>query len=144
MRKIIFIVLLSFFSWGIAFAETTIKAEVDKKSLTTDADLTYKIVIISSEKEISSPLPPSFVGFNILSQAQSSTVSLVEKEAKSVFVYAFILTPLYAGKFHIGPSAVRAKDKIYSTEAFDIEVRQGEEKPKPLSLPESQEPQYDL
>jgi len=151
MRKLIFAAVFIFSFVALVSAETTIKAEVDKTTLTTDDTLTYKIVIASSEKKLPAPQIPKFEGFNIISQAQSSTVSFMKTELKTILVYAFILAPNDIGKFKIAPASIKVKDKIYTSDTFEIEISQGakplpEEKPAlPEEIqPELEEPQVTL
>ncbi len=119
------------------FAETTIKAEVDKTILTQDENITYKLIITSSEKQVPQPQVAGFENFEVISQAQSSTISFVKGAASTILVYAFILAPKDAGKLKIGPSSIRIKDKTYSTDSFEVEVKAilPEEKPE-QSIPE--------
>jgi len=146
MLSLIFILLLV----TIALAETTIKAEVDKTRITAEDNLTYKVIISSEDKNLPRPRMPNFENFYVLSQAESSTVSLVEASIKTVLVYAYILAPKEAGKFRIGPAAIKVKDKEYSTDIFEIEVVQAKtkERQKPAlpqkSPPESEEPEITL
>jgi hypothetical protein len=154
-NKTLVITLLLIFSACIkAFAETTIKAEVDKLSITLDETVTYKLIIGSTEKRLPEPTVPDFAGFNVISQAQSSTISFVKGGIQSVLVYAFILEPQAVGKFKIKPSLIKVKNKTISSAGFEIEVKPEkpgtkkapEEKPAPLpeAPPESQEPQVTL
>lgn len=154
IRFIIFIAAFIFLFMANVFAQTSIKAEVDKTSLSTDEDLTYKTIITSSEKKLPSPQVPKFEGFDIVSQAQSSTISFVKSEIKTILVYVYILAPTNIGKFKIGPSTIKIENKTYSTDTFQIEVTQGKAKPKNLPekklplpekpQPESEEPQVTL
>jgi hypothetical protein len=148
MKKTVLILFIFlFFFLDSAYAQTTIKAEVDKTTLTTDDTLTYKLIITSSEKKIPAPQVPKFEGFNIISQAQSSTLSFVKGNIKTILVYAFILAPTDIGKFKIEPSQIIVKGKTYSSEGFEIEVTQGKMKPKipPEKIqPESETPQVTL
>lgn len=131
---------------GSVWAETSIKAEVDKTSITTDETITYKLVITSSDKKLPTPQLPKFEDFSVLSQAQSQTMSLVKSNVKTILVYTFILMPVNIGKFKIESSSIKIKNEIYSTDAFEIEVRQGKTRPtipkeeKP-SLPEKTQPE---
>lgn len=128
-----------------AFAQTTIKAEVDKTSITTHEVVTYKLIITSVEKDIPAPQLPNFKAFSILSQVQSSQISLVKREIKTTQVYNFILAPKGQGKFIIEPSKIKIKNKTYSTDAFEIEVTPSPEPPSPKELqPETEEPQITL
>jgi len=154
-HKAIFISgLLFFLSVLNVFAEVSIKAEVDKTKITTDSDLTYKLIVTSTEKNIPAPQLPSLDAFDILSQAQSSTVSLMQSNIKTILVYSFILAAKETGKFSIGPAEIKFKGKTYSSEAFEIEVQPGKGKPQPkpkkspsfpkADQPESEQPWYIL
>ncbi len=129
------------------FADTAIRAEVDKTSITTDELLTYKLTVASTEKNIPSPKISGFNGFVIVSQAQSSTVSFQKGGMQTILVFAFILLPKETGKIKIEPAVVTVKGKAYASEAFQIEVKKGSVRlpkdPGP-EIPESGQPQYSL
>ena len=129
------------------FADTTIKAEVDKTSITTDELLTYKLTVVSTEKNILSPKISGFNGFAIVSQAQSSTVSFQKGGMKTILVFVFILWPKEAGKIKIEPVQVTVKGNAYASEAFQIEVKEGSvrlpKEPGP-EIPGSDQPKYTL
>lgn len=122
--------VLIFFCAINVFADTAIKAEVDKTSITTDENITYKLTITSTEKDISTPQLPKFEGFNVISQTQSSTVSLVKNNIQHFLVYVYILAPKDTGKFNIESSQIKIEGKSYSSESFEIEVKQGKAKPQ--------------
>ncbi len=126
MKKII--ILLGIFASlfiATAFAQTSIKAEVDKMSLTTDEALTYKLTITSFEKDIPTPQLPKFTGFDAISSAQSSAMTFTKGGVKSIVTYAFVLVPTGIGKFKIEPSQIKTKNKTFSSGDFEIEVKQG-------------------
>ena len=127
MKKAIFFIILlsSIFSkncWG----EVLIKADIDKDKITTDEALTYKITINSSDKDAPQLELPKFDGFQVISQAQSSTLSFSKSGAKSHLVYVYILAPQGVGKFKISPAVIKIKGRNYSTQSFEVEVIQGE------------------
>lgn len=154
MKKVFASVVILTFIWaGAAFAETSIKAEVDKTALTTDEVLTYKVTVISSEKNLPKPQLPEVKGFSVVSQAQSSSLKLAQAQAKSVLSYVFFLLPVEAGDLVIGPASINMGDNIYSTDSFSIKVSRGKNPPKAApdtrpepALPESANelPQYNL
>jgi hypothetical protein len=123
---------------AISLAETTIKAEVDKATITTAELLTYKLIIASSEKLIPPPKIPQFKGFIVVSQAESTTTSFQKGGMQSILVYALILLPKQAGKLKIEPAEIALGTRIYSSESFEIEVEKGTD-PLP-QLPEEKQP----
>jgi len=153
--KIFSLILLVLLLTSAVFAETTIKAQVDKNKVTTDEALTYKVIIASTENPLPSPQFPRFTGFAVISQANSSTISFMQGGMKTLLVYAFILAPTSTGKFKIEPVAIKVKDEVFTSQTLEIEVTQGLRKPMPvpqkknLPIPQEtptgpQEPQYTL
>ena len=143
MKKLIILsVIFTSLFIAEAFAQTSIKAEVDKTIVTTDDAITYKLIITSSEKNIPKPQLPKFTGFKIISSAQSSTVSFTPPlragagcNVKTIVVYAFVLVPTDKGTLKIEPSSIKIKNETYSTATLEIEVEQGKLKPKPKTEP---------
>jgi len=121
-----------------SFTQTLVKAEVDKTRITSDEAITYKFIITSSEKNLPPPQVPKFAGFIIISQSQSSNISLAQGKIKTILEYVFVLSPTDVGKMKIEPSSIKIKDDTYSTNAFEIEVKPGKRKP---SLPQGSPPQ---
>lgn len=115
----VFILLHSF-----AFCEVSVKADVDKLKVTTDEDITYKVTVVNSGKIMPKVKFPKFDGFKVLSQAQSSTISFAKSKIETILIYAYILRPLTAGKYTIGPTEV-VNDKVYKSDSFEVEVSQG-------------------
>ena len=138
-RAIIFVILLIVFYLNSAFAETTIKAKVDKTNITTDEVITYKLTVTSTERKVPQPELPEFEGFRIISQVQSSNISLIKKDIKTSIVHTYILAANKIGVIKIAPSKIKIDNEIISSDAFQIEVKEGKIKPEPkeeLPLPE--------
>ncbi|HLD82492.1 MAG TPA: BatD family protein [Candidatus Omnitrophota bacterium] len=134
-----------FFILDAAAQGTSIKAGVNKKALTTDDTLTYKITITSSERDALKPSLPKFEGFNILSQAQSSSISFAKNERKTTSAFIYVLSPKETGALKIEPASVKVGGQTHSSEPFEIEVTQGKLKPLPQNnLPEAEVPQITL
>jgi len=156
LKKALFLFfILSLVFTSSVFAEISLRCEVDKKSISTDDELVYKLIVSSSEKNIPAPKPPAFADFSIVSEAQSSTVIFVQSNIKTLLVYTYILVPLRPGKFKIEPSTVTIKDKVYASQEIEVEVsegnrrpgRQPEERSKPLPedlSPDSGQPRVTL
>lgn len=140
MRKRIAIAIIFVILFTLeAFAEVTIKAELDSLQITTDEAITYKLIISSEEKKLPAPQFPEFRGFRIVSQAESSTISLVKRQVKTILVYAYTLAPQDIGKFKIEPSSIKINGKTYSSEAFEVEVTKGKTPLPPPQNPTQEE-----
>lgn len=149
MKFVVFLAILVFlFNAGtLVFADTAIRAEVDKTRITTDELLTYKLTVTSSEKNVPAPKISGFNGLVIVSQAQSSTVSFQKGSMQTILVFVFILLPKETGKIKIEPAVVTVKGKAYASQACQIEVKEGSVRlPKDpgAKIPESDLPQYSL
>lgn len=136
MKRVIVVLIIVFGLAAAAFAETSMKAEVDKTILTTDNILNYKLTVTSSDKQIPLPQLPDFKGFRIITQAQSSSVNFTNGRAKTVFSFIFILLPVEAGDSVIGAASIKVGGDTYSTDTFKIKVSQG--KPLPQAAPDAQ------
>lgn len=135
-KHLILVILLVFFLAFNLFAETSIKAEVSKKSITTDEVVTYKIVIFSSEKSIPAPQLPKLEGFQVISRANYTSFNFSANGVKNSFVFIFVLAPDKTGELSIPPVTLKINNETYSTESFKIEVKQGKRKPQLPSNPE--------
>lgn len=125
------LLLLIFMPLTAVFADITIKAEIDKKTITTDEVLAYKLIVSATTNIAPRPQFPKFEGFKILSRAQSSTISFVKGGAKTIFVYAFILYPERKGKLKISPAHIKVGDTDIISESYEVEVKQGKRKIEP-------------
>jgi hypothetical protein len=156
LKKALFF-FLAFSLWFVsaALAEISLRCEVDKKTISINEELVYKLILSSSKKNIPAPEPPAFAGFDILSQAQSSTVVFAPGSVKNLLVYTYILVPLQPGKIKIEPATITTKERTYTCEEIEIEVTgnsrrpdsQPQEKHKPLpekGLSDSGGPQITL
>lgn len=144
MKKIIILSLIFASFISEAFAQTSLKAEVDKTSLTIDEAITYKLIITSLEKNIPAPKLPKFTGFKVIASTQSSSVTFTKGNLKTSVVYAYVLLPTGIGKFKIEPSTIKIKNETFSTGIFEIEVKQGKPKLEPEekpSIPEKTPPE---
>lgn len=130
MRRAALSIIPLVFWASAAFAQTSIKAEVNKTSITTDEALTYKLTIESSEKNIPQPQLPNFENFAVVSQGHSSNFSISAGKMTARLIYTFLLSPAKPGKLKIGPAQIKMADKSYTSEAFEIEVKQGKIRPK--------------
>ncbi len=152
-RLTVFSLIFLFSSLVYSFADTSIRAQVDKPKISTDDTLTYKITITSTDKTLPVPQLPGFTNFAVLSQVESSNMVFGKDGPKTTLIYEFVLAPNAAGKFKINPASIKINNKPVSTDSFEIEVTQGkikpqapEERPTPpmKGLPESEEPQITL
>lgn len=142
-----FLAMAVFLSGGTAFAEVSIKSEVNRNAITTDETIVYKLSVVSQYKNLPPVELPDFSGFIALSQAQSSSLTLGKAGVTTRLVYTCVLAPQKTGKLKIEPATVKVKDKVYSSDATEVEVRQGKRSLEPLPeespvLPEESQPDY--
>lgn len=113
-----------------SYAETSIKAEVNKVNLTLDDSLTYKVTVMSDQKRLPVPEIPKFEGFKVISEGQSSNMSFSKGIIKTGLSYEFILKPLKAGKLNIPAAKIKVDKEVYSSQSFELDVANGKIPPK--------------
>jgi len=144
MKIILAIAAVFFFLNPVtAFADLSIKAEVDKTELTTDEALTYKLSIVFSGDEALVPEIPKFEDFSVISQAESTQFSFGEGMAEKTFIYSFVLMPKKKGEFTIKPTKIKINGREHSSDSFKIKVSPGKIKRQEI-IPETDQPQITL
>ncbi len=112
---LLFVILVS-----TVYAEIELKAEVDKKSVSTDDEIIYKLsVSASGEKQLPLPKFPGFKGFLVISQANTSNISIKGRESILKAIYVFILLPQEIGKLTIDAAEIKASGKVYKSDSFE-------------------------
>ena len=122
-------------------APAAIKVETDKQAVSTDDLLTCKVTITSAQRDLAQPQLPDFKGFAVVSQAQSSTVTVKEAAVNTILVFVFVLKPVETGTLTIGSAAITVEGRNYSSPPVTIEVKPGKLKP---AVPRSDLPRYSL
>lgn len=139
IKRVVILAALFLFSLcpGV-FADTAIKAEVDKTRISADDTVTFKVIITSTNEKLPQPEIPAFEDFSVLSTAQSSSFALVKGGVKTHLTYVFILMPKRDGVLNIPPATITVKEGKFSSEAFAIEVSPGAKKSLPRKKGNSQ------
>ncbi|TBR15263.1 hypothetical protein EPO66_06025 [bacterium] len=125
-KRVVFILFFWLTLFSVSFAQTVITAEIDKPVLSVGDELVYKLTINSPEKQLPAPKFPDFKGFDVLSSAQTSEISIAKGNFATFIVYVFILSAKDPGKITIPPSSIKIKGKDYSSSSFEIEVKPGQ------------------
>jgi hypothetical protein len=142
MKRIILSIILSLvLSRGVAYAETSLKAQVDKKAATTDELISYKVSVISTGDLLSAPQFPDFNGFKVVSQGQSSSLSFAKGGMNSETAYIFTLAPIEPGEIEISPARLKTKEGELASDSFIIKVKQGDKPLRPAPPEKSPIPQ---
>ncbi len=129
MQRRILVILFFWFSLlPVLFAQTVITAEVDNQVLSVGDELVYKLTINSPDKQLPALTFPDFKGFDVLSSAQTSEISIAKGNFDTFIVYVFILSAKDPGKIKISPSSIKIKGKDYFSGSFEIEVKPGQTK----------------
>jgi hypothetical protein len=120
--------VLCIFSYAIA-ADLTFNASVDKNSVALDDTLQYTLTI-SGNNAGNAPGPelPKFSNLNIVSQSQSSNISIINGQMSSSKSFTYELQPEKIGKAHIGQASIAISGKTYTTEPIEITVTKAEGK----------------
>jgi uncharacterized protein (DUF58 family) len=100
--------------------KTKIKATVDKTALAAEELLTYRLTVVSNEKNLPVKLP-DFIDFSIVSLDESA--SFQQEGMQTIRVFVFVLSPQKTGKLVIEPAQVTVLGKVHSSRNFKIKVR---------------------
>ncbi|MGE5308259.1 MAG: BatD family protein [Deltaproteobacteria bacterium] len=110
---------------GLCFAQTTLKAELDKQKITADETVTYKLTIVSSEGQVPRPEFPDLKAFDVLSQVQSSNITFTGQGMKTMLVYVLVLLPRNEGTLQIPPASLTAGGRKMLSDSFTLQVSPG-------------------
>jgi hypothetical protein len=154
-KRIVLICAFILIVSGSCFAQTTVKAELDKSRISVDETVTYKVTIVFSDKQIPTPVFPDFKRFAVLSSTQSSTISFSGQKIQTMLVFVFVLMPDGPGTLQIPSTAITIGSNRFATDSFVLQVTPGSGKfRRPQRPPESapkqrppnigDEPQYDI
>ncbi len=142
MKRYVFLCALWISFATSCWAGVTMKAEVDKKQLTTDEVVTYKCSVDLGAQEIEDFTPPSFNDFSVLSTFRSSHITFEKNTPKTTVIFVFVIAPLKTGTLSISPSVIKTKKgETVRSESFDLVVTEGRNKPSPRQEQQPATPQ---
>ena len=108
-----------------ASAQPTVRAEIDKTSLSTDDTLLLTIIVTGDFQRLSPPTLPAFEGFDVVGTSYSSATSLVNGRRSFEGRYLYQLRPIQLGRLTIDPVEVTIDGQSYRTEPLPVEVLPG-------------------
>ena len=144
-KKAHLIIALTLFFWavslllGAGFTQAqsiSIRASVNKASLTLDDHLTLSVVIEGSNiGSLSDPELPDLDAFSVVSSSQGSNFSWINGKISISKTISYILSPLETGTFTIPPIKVFQAKKTYQTQPITITVSQAPSPSRPTPSP---------
>ena len=108
-----------------ASAQPTVRAEIDKTSLSTDDTLLLTIIVTGDFQRLSPPTLPAFEGFDVVGTSYSSATSLVNGRRSFEGRYLYQLRPIQLGRLTIDPVEVTIDGQSFRTEPLPVEVLPG-------------------
>lgn len=108
-----------------ARAQPTVRAEIDKTSLSTDDTLLLTIIVTGDFQRLSPPTLPAFEGFDVVGTSYSSATSLVNGRRSFEGRYLYQLRPIQLGRLTIDPVEVTIDGQSFRTEPLPVEVLPG-------------------
>ncbi|MDP2920912.1 MAG: BatD family protein [Candidatus Omnitrophota bacterium] len=116
-----FLLLLSL--GAICYADDiSISADVDKRELTLDDQVTLTVTVSGSVSNIPQPEIPEIKGFTAYSSGRSQNLSIINGQVSSSVTFTYILVPNNTGEYTIGPFSINYKGNTYSADAVNIKV----------------------
>lgn len=123
--------ILFLFSAVLTYGQVTLAiSEVKDQKINQRFSLTVLLEISGENMEQQTPLQmPDLSKFDIIGSAsERNTIVLDAKKGDVInqLVYQYVLAPKQTGRIKIGSALVTVNGRIYKTEPFDINVRDGE------------------
>lgn len=107
-----------------AFAEFTILADVDKKTLEINDSLNLTITISADSASVPEPDLPAMTNFNIYSSGRSQNISIINGKITTSVSFTYVLSPMFIGKQKIPSLSVSdGKNKAFTQEIEITVVR---------------------
>lgn len=125
--------ILFLFSAVLTYGQVTLAiSEVKEQKVNQPFNLTVLLEIAGENMEQETPLRmPDTSKFDIIGTASEQNTVVLDPKKGNVLnqlVYQMVLNPKQAGKFKFGSVLVTVNGKIYKTEPFEINVREGDKK----------------
>lgn len=114
--------LIAMFTTINAYALLSIRAGVDKDTLTIDDDLHLTVTISGDSSNMPEPGIPRIAGFGAYSSGRSQQISIINGRITTSVSYTFVLTPRLLGTFTIPAITVNNGKEITSSQPITINV----------------------
>ena len=110
-----------------AFAQSqeVVRAEGDRREITTDEVLTLSVWIDTGYGPASEPTLPALEGFDVIGTSTSTQMSIIIGSVTSEKVFHYTLRPRAAGEFIIGSITVVQNGQYHNTPPMMVKVSQG-------------------
>ena len=110
---------------GFAQDGVTMRAEVDRSSITLDDQIVLVVTIEGRLRSVEEPERPTFEDFDLYPRGRSQSMQIVNGEYSASNAFTYILVPKREGKFTIGPFTARLGGNVLRTEPITIDVGGG-------------------
>ena len=110
---------------GVALAQSSITAEVDRTTLPADEQLSLTVTITGDALSIPTPDLSRLTDFGVVGSSTSTQISIINGELTSQASFVYRLQPLRTGDLQIPALSVEIDDQIHTTEAINIKVLAG-------------------
>lgn len=125
----IFFLMILLFGPGTISAQSSIRVEVDRTTLSTDEQLLLSVIVTSESATLPDPDVSNLQDFVIISRSSSTQISIINGQMTAQGVYNYILQPLKSGTLFIPPIPVTVSGQIYQSDPLQIEVTVGSTAP---------------
>ena len=119
---ITFYILL--FTCSLSADEISITASVEKNVVALNEYIIYSLTVRGDSLNLPDPQLGALNDFNQYGSGRSQNISIINGKTSGSVTYSYTLGPKSVGKFTIPPSSVKYKDKVYTTQPIEIEVKQ--------------------
>lgn len=138
MKKRLLMLVLFFLWGGPLWAQPSIQANLDRETITTGDTLRLTITI-KGGSALTTPEIPSRGNFEVVGRSTGNSIEIINGEMSVTSTFEYLLRPIHAGHFKIGPITTHIEGQTYSTGEIKVSVLEDTGTPQtpqaPLSPP---------
>lgn len=129
-------------SGTLMLAQSPIRAEVDRTTLSTDEEVLLRVTVQSDNLNIPSPSLTGLRDFRVVGSSESKEFSMINGQITSQGVFIYRLSPLQTGELTIPAISVTVEGQTFQTEPILIEVLPGAQplQPSAEDVPSAEAP----
>ncbi|OGS63121.1 MAG: hypothetical protein A3J79_01545 [Elusimicrobia bacterium RIFOXYB2_FULL_62_6] len=127
------------FSAAAAFAEFSIMADVDKRTVEINDSLNLTITISADSASVPEPKLPQMTNFNVYSSGRSQNISIINGKITTSVSFTYVLSPMFIGRQKIPSISVQhGSDRAFTPEIEVTVVRASSQQAAPARQPQQQ------
>lgn len=121
MRRVFPLILFFFFISPSLWAQPSIQAQIDRETITLSDTLRLTIVIRGGSA-LTTPEIPAKGNFEVVGRSSGNVIEIINGEMSVTNTFEYMLRPVQAGKFSIGPITTHIDGRTFSAGPVQVTV----------------------